>query len=273
MQHYGRSKYVARFLERKGTACKGSAATYSTYLRAFCQYNYRRRSNNKQEVDAYIEDLKMDTLDPYDELAAFGTFLQKERKGEFTLSASSWRLIIKVTKRLMQFSRVQVNDEDFRDLVSLSRQERHDRRPISKREIIELLNGARDMRLKTYLMFSAVSGARPIELCAIRLKDLDLQATTTLPSVTFRAEFSKMRKACTRYIASELKRQIELWLETKYRALNHNHKAGWQLWWASMGKAAGQARRLVVCTMESIQKQSAVGHFVRCDARRACSAG
>ena len=75
MEHYSRSKYVARFLERKGSACKGSATTYSTQLRAFCQYIYRRKQ--QQEVDEYIEELKKGALDPYDELAAFGLFGSK----------------------------------------------------------------------------------------------------------------------------------------------------------------------------------------------------
>lgn len=101
-------------------------------------------------------------------------FLQKERRGELALSANSRRLIIKTAKQFMRFLRVPVNNEDFRDFVSLPRQEQQDRRPITKREIIELLNGAKDVRLKTFLMFAAVSGARPIEICAVRLRDLDL---------------------------------------------------------------------------------------------------
>lgn len=101
-------------------------------------------------------------------------FFKKERRGELALSANSRRLIIKTAKQFMRFSRVPVNNEDFRDFVSLPRQEQQDRRPITKREIIELLNGAKDVRLKTFLMFAAVSRARPIEICAVRLKDLDL---------------------------------------------------------------------------------------------------
>lgn len=101
-------------------------------------------------------------------------FLQKERRSELALSANSRRLIIKTAKQFMRFLRVPVNNEDFRDFVSLPRQEQQDRRPITKREIIELLNGAKDVRLKTFLMFAAVSGARPIEICAVRLRDLDL---------------------------------------------------------------------------------------------------
>jgi integrase len=216
VEHYRRSKYIAKFLERKGTACKGSAVTYSTQLRAFAQYIFRRKHH--QEVDDYIEDLKkLGTPElPYDELAAFGSFLQKERRSELALSANSRRLIIKTAKQFMRFLRVPVNNEDFRDFVSLPRQEQQDRRPITKREIIELLNGAKDVRLKTFLMFAAVSGARPIEICAVRLKDLDL-GNKQLPTVNFRAEFSKMRRARTRYITQELKRQTELWLEIKYR--------------------------------------------------------
>lgn len=101
-------------------------------------------------------------------------FLQKERRSELALSANSRRLIIKTAKQFMRFLRVPVNNEDFRDFVSSPRQEQQDRRPITKREIIELLNGAKDVRLKTFLMFAAVSGARPIEICAVRLRDLDL---------------------------------------------------------------------------------------------------
>jgi hypothetical protein len=135
----------------------------------------------------------------------------------------------------MRFSRVPVNNEDFRDFVSLPRQEQQDRRPITKREIIELLNGAKDVRLKTFLMFAAVSGARPTEICAVRLRDLDLEAKQQLSTVNFRAEYSKMRRARTRYITEELKRQIELWLEIKYRrhkstVTNPDGSCGGQVW-------------------------------------------
>jgi integrase len=155
----------------------------------------------------------------------------------------------------MRFSRVAVNNEDFRDLVSLPRQEQQDRRPITKREIIELLNAAKDMRLKTFLMFAAVSGARPIEICAVRLRDLDLEAKQQLPTVNFRAEYSKMRRARTRYITEELTKQTKLWLETKYRqhrstVTNPDGSSGVQVWayprpqptfWAAYHLSKGQS--------------------------------
>ncbi len=80
VEHYRRSRYVAKFLERKGTACKGSAVTYSTQLRAFAQYIFRRKHH--QEVDDYIEDLKKSGTPelPYDELAAFGSFFTKRKE-------------------------------------------------------------------------------------------------------------------------------------------------------------------------------------------------
>jgi integrase len=84
----------------------------------------------------------------------------------------------------MRFLRVPVNNEDFRDFVSSPRQEQQDRRPITKREIIELLNGAKDVRLKTFLMFAAVSGARPIEICAVRLRDLVNEAAAAAASAS-----------------------------------------------------------------------------------------
>ena len=111
-------------------------------------------------------------------------FLQKERRSELALSANSRRLIIKTAKQFMRFLRVPVNNEDFRDFVSSPRQEQQDRRPITKREIIELLNGAKDVRLKTFLMFAAVSGARPIEICAVRLRDLVNEAAAAAASAS-----------------------------------------------------------------------------------------
>lgn len=43
MAHFSRSKAIAKYIERKKTASVGSGTAYSTHLRAFAQYIYRKQ--------------------------------------------------------------------------------------------------------------------------------------------------------------------------------------------------------------------------------------
>gem|GEM_PF-6552215 len=79
----------------------------------------------------------------------------------------------------------------------------------------KLLNSRKDVQLSTAVLFHAVLGPRPIEAFAVRNMDLDLESE--VPKVTFRAQYSKVRVECTRYLTKELAGQLKLWLKCKYR--------------------------------------------------------
>jgi integrase len=211
--HFERSKTVQRIVKRKGTASSETARAYSTRIATFAQYVFQQ--HGKKELDDFIEELKNGNHDPYEILADFALFLQISRKDKpYKLSTNVQRVIVNTAKRFLRFSGVAVNNEDFKDNVSLPRKEYLEKQALEKKDIIEILNGCRNMRLKTAMMFCAVLGPRPIEAMAVRLKDLNLEADPA--TVTFRAEFSKMSVARTRYLTKELTRQLKLWIKTKY---------------------------------------------------------
>ena len=49
---------------------------------------------------------------------------------------------------------------------------------LDKNDIINILNGCSDIKLKTYVMLLAVTGARAVESLSIRIKDIDLESKT-----------------------------------------------------------------------------------------------
>jgi integrase len=111
--------------------------------------------------------------------------------------------------------RVDINNEDFRELVSLPKKVRKQKTAIDKLTVSKLLNSCKDVQLSTAVLFHAVLGPRPIEAFAVRNMDLDLESD--VPKVTFRAEYSKIRVERTRYLTKELAGQLKLWLKYKYR--------------------------------------------------------
>lgn len=211
--HFDRSKAAQKIVKRKSTASYETGRAYSTRIANFAQYVYQK--HDKIELDDFIDELKKGKHDPYEILAEFALFLQKSREGKpYKLSTNVQRVIVNTAKRFLRFSGVPVTTEDFKDKVSLVRKEYIEKKAIEKKDIIEILNGCRNMRLKTAVMFCAVLGPRPIEAMAVRLKDLKLDAEPA--TVTFRAEFSKMSIARTRYLTKELVAQMKLWIKQKY---------------------------------------------------------
>ena len=207
--HFAGSRAIEKYLSRKATASQGTANTYKSSLSAFAQYIYRE---HRIEVDRIIVKFKANKESAYDALADFASFLQK-RKGEFTLTSNVVVHMVKVAMRFLRFSGVPLASEEFREMVSLPRKEKIAKVGIGKKDVVRLLNGA-DLQLKTFIMAEAVFGARPLEMCAVRNRDVDLAAGT----VTFRAKYSKMRVERKRYLTKELTTAIQVWYKHKYRA-------------------------------------------------------
>ena len=77
------------------------------------------------------------------------------------------------------------------------------------------MNGCSDIKLKTYVMLLAVTGARATEALSIRLKDLDLESNPA--KLGIRGEFTKTKVDRHIFITKELKEQLQKWLDFKYR--------------------------------------------------------
>jgi integrase len=205
--HFKRSRYLHKYMSRKATASQTSARTYATHLAAFAFYIFKEKG---QEVDAFIESIKTGKDDPYDILAEFASFLQESRSGKHALGANHIIQMVKTARKCLRMSGVNINNEDFREFVSLPKKVRKQKTPIDKLTVSKLLNSCKDVQLSTAVLFHAVLGPRPIEAFAVRNMDLDLGSDVA--KVTFRAEYSKIRVERTRYLTKELVGQLKLWL-------------------------------------------------------------
>lgn len=160
--HFERSEKARKYLTRKKTASDNTAAGYRTNVAAFAQWVYRTK--NKAELDDFVEDIKNGKLDPYDSLADFISWIKETRKGDLAIKANSLIKMAKVTKRFLKFSKCPVNNEDFREQVSLPRHETIEKKGADKQAVITILNTAQDVRLKTFLMCEAVYGMFEVPL-------------------------------------------------------------------------------------------------------------
>lgn len=210
--HCDRSKALQKFVERKRTASPGSGKTYGSRLAHFAAYVYDRQ--DKAELDDFITTMTKGEQNPYDVLAGFCIYLQEQPK-ERKLSVNHIRTLTISAKKFLRFSGVPVDNETFREQVLLPRKEHSEKAGIDKATIIKILNACRDMRLKTVLMFYAASGVRAVEGTAMRWRDLDLKSD--LPTFSVRKEYSKMRVARTRPLTEEMRDQLRLWREYKFR--------------------------------------------------------
>jgi integrase len=87
---------------------------------------------------------------------------------------------------------------------------------IDKEEIIKILNGCSNLRLKTYVMLLASTGLRATEALSIRVKDLDIESIPAA-KLTIRGQYTKTKVDRYVFLTKEMTEQIKLWLDFKYR--------------------------------------------------------
>jgi integrase len=211
--HFERSKLADKIIKRKGAASAQTAKAYGTALRAFAAYVLKEY---KKELDVIVNEVIEGKHDPYDMLGGFAASLVNPRANRKRVSPNTVRYWTVLSKKFLRLAGAQqrINNDDFKELVTLPRMERSDKEAIERKDVIEILNACSDIELKTAVMMLASTGGRSMEVFSLRVKDVDLTAGT----VTFRKEFSKMRQARTRPLTHEMRTQLQVWLKHKYRA-------------------------------------------------------
>jgi integrase len=193
---------------------KNTAITYKTTMQSFAQFVYRRY--NKIPVDNFLEQIRAGKYDPYDILTEYSGFLRNERPtAENKLTANVIRARVKTVRKFFRFNKILVTVEDFNELVPLPIKEQPPKKGIDKADVARYLNACKNIQLKTALHVMASNGPRPIELCAVRECDVNLDSDPA--TITYRAEYSKMRVARTRPLTREAANQLRLWDTFKYR--------------------------------------------------------
>jgi integrase len=201
------SKVLKSYLIRKATSNKRSAKTYKSRLMKFGYY-ICKLAGKKVSLDGFLDDVKEGKHNPYDLLAEYALFLQKD--GD---KSNEVRQKVKIAKKFLRFAHVPVNNEDFQEFVSLPKRVRPDLQAAEKAQIVDLLNNCKNQRLKLALLMSASLGSRILETCALKNSDVDFEKMT----ITFPGEWTKTKVERTRRMTKELAKQIKTWQMIKYR--------------------------------------------------------
>jgi integrase len=213
IEHCETSKTITKYIEAKMIQDKNTGMTYKTRMQSFAQFVYRRY--NKTPVDDFLEQIKAGKYDPYDILTEYSGFLRNERPNESKLPANVIRARVKTARKFFRFNKIVVTVEDFNELVPLPRKEQPPKKGLDKANVARYLNACKNIQLKTALHVMASNGPRPIELCAVRECDVNLDSDPA--TIIYRAEYSKMRVTRTRPLTREATAQLRLWDKFKYR--------------------------------------------------------
>jgi integrase len=131
------------------------------------------------------------------------------------LTTNVIRARVKTARKFFRFNKIGVTVEDINELVPLPRKEQPTEKGMDKADVARYLNACKNIQLKTVLHVMAANGPRPIEAYAVRECDVNLGSEPT--TITYAADYSKMRVARIRPLTREAANQLRLWDTFKYR--------------------------------------------------------
>lgn len=168
------SESIIKFIKNVSIRNKSTAIQYHSCLLSFERFAKNNNdNNNKSNVDKLIQQLKDKELDPYEVLNDYCLFLQNN----YNLSGATFKSKIITVKIFLEYNDIEISPRKFKLKVRYPKTVTRHKEAIDKNEIVTILNGCSDIKLKTYVMLLAVTGCRATEALSICLKDLDLEST------------------------------------------------------------------------------------------------
>ena len=186
---------------------KLTAKEYHARLRIFIKFVEDKYPLGLADL---ISKIKKNKEDVYSILNAYARYLRQSEISTITLKQR-----IVTIKNFLEYHDIDISPRRFKLKVKLPRIVRRNKEAISKEDIIEILNAASDIRLKTFIMLLAATGMRAGEALSIRIKDLDFDSNPSRLSI--RGEYTKTRSDRTIYLTDELVHQLKTCLDYKYR--------------------------------------------------------
>jgi integrase len=207
------SELLTKYLDNIKSMSSSSARQYKSELSNFANFVYKTYNSN---IDTFIDKIihsgyqsKKTTLDPYDVLSKYTASLIG------TIAPATIKHRVLTIKNFLEYCDIEISPKKFRLKVRLPKSIRKEKEPLSKEDIVFILNACSTIRLKTYVMLLAATGMRASEAISIRICDLDLESS---PSKIFlRGEYTKTKSDRTVLLTQEVARQLRYWLEYKYR--------------------------------------------------------
>jgi integrase len=202
------SELISKFIKGVSIQNKNTAKQYHSRLLSFERFVLKEYK--KSNVDNLIQQLKDKEIDPYNILNDFCLFLKNNN-----ISSLTFKEKIITVKTFLEYNDIEISPRKFKLKVRFPKTVTKYKEAIDKNDIVRILNGCSDIKLKTFVMLLAVTGCRATEALSIRLKDLDLESNP--PKISIRGEFTKTKVNRYIFITKELKEQLSKWLDFKYR--------------------------------------------------------
>ena len=166
----------------------------------------------KISLDGLIEQIKKGIQDPYDILNNYICYLQQNAHVS-PLTLKQWVVTV---KNFLEYNDVDISPRKFKLKVKLPKAIRKNKEALSKEDVVNILNSCSNIRLKTYVMLLASTGARATEALSIRVKDIDFKSDGTA-KLFIRGEFTKTKTDRFVFLTEEMVKQLTTWLDYKYR--------------------------------------------------------
>jgi integrase len=204
------STSVNTFLNSIGLNSKNSRKAYHTGLMHF--ENFLKKEYKLKSESVILSLLRKDQkINVYELLNNFVSYLNSNT----TVSSLTIQLYVAAVRSYLEFCDIDIVPSKFRRRVKIPKYYREDEYPIDVHEIRKLLLKCTNRRLKAYLLVLASSGMRPIEACALRIKDVDF--TVTPIKVHVRKEYNKTRRSRDVYISEEATHYLKDLIKWKYK--------------------------------------------------------
>jgi integrase len=169
---------------------------------------------SSMNLDSFVKGLKDGKFDIYETLADYCVYLQ-----DSNIHTSTLKQRVVTAKNFFEFNDIDISPRRFKIKVRLPKDIKRNKEAIDKNDIVNILNGCSDIKLKTYVMLLASTGMRAVEALSIRLKDLDIESSTTghPPTVTIKGEYTKTKVDRYVFLTREMADQLAKWVDFKYR--------------------------------------------------------
>ena len=200
---------IATYIRNVGTMNKSTAYQYFSRLNDFEEF-VANEYDNRLSVDNLLAKLKDGDQDTYDLLNAYAAYLRNSH-----IAAPTLKQRVVTVKNFLEYCDIDISPRRFKLKVKLPRAVRKKKEPLSKEDIVDILNMCDNIRLRTYVMLLAATGMRAVEALSIRIKDLNFDS---IPAKVFvRGEYTKTKVDRVVFLTQEVTQQLKSWLGYKHR--------------------------------------------------------
>jgi integrase len=203
------SNNLEKYIKTIQAMNKSTAKVYNFrlgYFDSFVSHDYRI------SLDDMVQQIKKGIQDPYDILNNYICYLQQNAR----VSPLTLKQLVVTVKNFLEYNDVDISPRKFKLKVKLPKAIRKNKEALSKEDIVNILNSCSNIRLKTYVMLLASTGARATEALSIRVKDIDFKSDGTA-KLFIRGEFTKTKTDRFVFLTEEMTKQFITWLDYKYR--------------------------------------------------------